>query len=108
MARSAVEAPWIAPTLAEFVSGETANEDDLALLRNELDELDEAVRLILKRRVELSRRIQSIRIESGGARVDLQREKQVIDGYRRTFEQDGAELALAILHISRGSADAQR
>ncbi|MCW2542389.1 MAG: chorismate mutase [Frankiales bacterium] len=76
--------------------------DDLTNLRREVDLLDQAMMHALIQRTELSSRIQAVRISLGGPRVDLQRERQIIDTYRHVFGHDGAELASLILRHSRG------
>jgi|tagenome__1003787_1003787.scaffolds.fasta_scaffold19416010_2 chorismate mutase len=70
--------------------------------RQRIDELDgEIIRLILERR-ELSRQIQAARLATGGVRVELNREAQILGTYRDALGQDGVTLASALLRACRG------
>jgi chorismate mutase len=70
--------------------------------RQRIDELDgEIIRLILERR-ELSRQVQAARLATGGVRVELNREAQILGTYRDALGQDGVTLASALLRACRG------
>lgn len=70
--------------------------------RQRIDDLDgQIIRLIQERR-ELSRQIQAARLASGGVRVELNREAQILDTYRDALGQDGVTLASALLRTCRG------
>jgi chorismate mutase len=70
--------------------------------RQRIDELDgEIIRLILERR-ELSRQNQAARLATGGVRLELNREAQILGTYRDALGQDGVTLASALLRACRG------
>ena len=70
--------------------------------RKRIDELDsEIIRLILERR-ELSRQVQAARLATGGVRVELNREAEILGTYRDALGQDGVTLASALLRACRG------
>jgi chorismate mutase len=70
--------------------------------RQRIDDLDgEIIRLILERR-ELSRQVQAARLATGGVRVELNREAQILGTYRDALGQDGVTLASALLRACRG------
>jgi chorismate mutase len=58
---------------------------------------------LVNERKRLSQRIQSARINSGGTRVELGRERLILDSYRQALGADGPQLADAILRVCRGS-----
>jgi chorismate mutase len=76
----------------------------IPVLREQIDALDEALLRIVAERARVSRRIQAARISSGGARVELGRERVVHAAYREALGEDGPELAAAVLHLCRGAA----
>jgi chorismate mutase len=79
-----------------------AEADVIPVLRTQIDALDEALLRLVAERARVSRRIQAARINSGGARVELGRERVVHDRYRAALGEDGPELATAVLAICRG------
>jgi chorismate mutase len=84
----------------------TAIVDDPAAidtLRGQIDALDTAISRLVAERAHLSRRIQSARINAGGTRVELGRERAILDHYRGALGADGASLAEAVLRVCRGA-----
>lgn len=76
--------------------------DTIPMLRGQIDALDEAIINLVHERVRLSRRIQTARINGGGARVELGRERVILDAYRSVLGHSGATLADALLQVCRG------
>jgi chorismate mutase len=76
--------------------------DVIATLRTQIDAMDAAIIRLVSERTKLSKRIQTERITSGGTRVELGRERIVLDGYRAGLGPDGPLLAEAILRVGRG------
>lgn len=88
------------------VISETEVGQDAATLRFKIDQLDIAIARLIKERGEVSRAIQRERIRSGGTRVDLARENEIIGAYAGNLGPTGRELGLAILTYCRGEVDA--
>lgn len=81
----------------------TAGEADLIpLLRTQIDAIDAGIARLIAERARLSRRIQSARIAAGGVRVELGRERRILEGYRSTLGEEGIGLATAVLRLCRG------
>jgi chorismate mutase len=76
--------------------------DPVALLRNRIDALDEGILRLVAERARLSAQVQANRIAAGGVRLELGRERQIIDSYRAALGESGPALADAILRTCRG------
>jgi chorismate mutase len=74
---------------------------DVTGLRDEIDSLDSEILRLVKRRVEVSQRIGAIRMASGGTRIVVSREMDVLNRYRE-LGPEGKALALALLNMGRG------
>lgn len=72
-------------------------------LRGQIDALDEAIVRLVAERARLSQRIQTARLNSGGARVELGRERVILAAYRAALGPEGAHLADAVLQVCRGA-----
>ena len=64
---------------------------------------DPAIIQLVAERARLSSRIQAARVSSGGTRVELGRERVILDAYRSTLGANGPHLADAILQVCRGN-----
>jgi chorismate mutase len=73
------------------------------MLREQIDALDAALIRIVAERTRVSRRIQTTRMNAGGTRVELGRERTVRNSYRDGLGPDGATLAEAVLQVCRGT-----
>lgn len=71
-------------------------------LRGQIDALDTAIARLVAERVQLSRRIQTARMNAGGTRVELGRERAILEHYRAGLGSSGAALAEAVLRVCRG------
>ena len=78
-------------------------EQTIGMLREQIDALDGALLHIVAERVRVSQRIQTARMNAGGTRVELGRERVVLDAYRQALGADGGTLADAVLRICRGT-----
>jgi chorismate mutase len=76
---------------------------DITTLRGQIDALDAAIVNLVAERARLSSRIQTARLNSGGARVELGRERVILDAYRQGLGPQGPNLADAILQVCRGT-----
>ena len=77
--------------------------DPIPVLRGQIDALDAAIAQLVAERVQVSRRIQTARMNAGGTRVELGRERVVLAGYRDALGADGPQLADAVLRVCRGA-----
>jgi chorismate mutase len=80
-----------------------ADTDSIPLLRDQIDALDDAIVRLVAERKKLSARIQAARISAGGTRVELGRERVIMDTYRAALGQNGPALADSVLQVCRGS-----
>lgn len=71
-------------------------------LRTQIDAVDDTIVRLLQERQMLSRRIQAARVAAGGVRVELSRERAVLDTYGRGLGAEGTSLATAVLRTCRG------
>jgi chorismate mutase len=71
-------------------------------LRNQIDAIDAAIVQLIAERARLSHRIQTARMNSGGARVELGRERVIREAYRDALGAQGPHLADAVLQVCRG------
>jgi chorismate mutase len=85
----------------------TAAEQDLATaritaLRERLDEIDTKLIELWQERAQISQEVGRTRVASGGTRLVLNRENEILDRYRAALGADGVQLALLILRAGRG------
>ena len=69
--------------------------------RERIDEIDRAILDLVARRIATSQTIQQARIASGGRRVDLAREMEVISRYEDAYGRSGTQIAMALLDVSK-------
>ena len=77
--------------------------DAVPVLRAQIDALDDAIVRLVAERAKLSTRIQTARMNSGGTRVELGRERVILDRYRSALGPHGPALADAVLQVCRGT-----
>ena len=90
---------------AASVTESTETDDSfetIPVLRGQIDALDAAIINLVAERIRLSKRVQTARINGGGARVELGRERLILDAYRSALGRSGAHLADAVLEVCRG------
>jgi chorismate mutase len=75
----------------------------IPMLRGQSDALDTAITRLVAERARLSRRVQTARMNGGGTRVELGRERVVLDTYRNSLGADGLQLGDAVLRVCRGA-----
>jgi chorismate mutase len=76
---------------------------DIVSMREQIDQLDAAIAKLVADRRQLSKQIQAARIRAGGTRLQLGRERVVLDGYRQALGADGPLLGEVVLRICRGT-----
>ena len=70
--------------------------------RERIDALDDRIIGLIQERMAVSAVIQEARIASGGRRVNLSREMDVLGHYRDALGKSGTALAMTLLELSRG------
>jgi chorismate mutase len=74
----------------------------IGALREQIDACDAEIIELVQRRLAVSREIGALRAASGGTRLSLSRESQVLARFRSALGDDGATLALMLLRQGRG------
>jgi len=90
-------------TIAIDRTGSDSDAEAISTLRGQIDALDAAIVNLVAERARLSRRIQTARINAGGTRVELGRERVILETYRDALGAQGPHLADAVLQVCRGS-----
>jgi chorismate mutase len=72
--------------------------------RAQIDDLDERIIALVEERMAVSSRIQQARVASGGRRVNLAREMEILGRYRDRLGRPGTTLAMTLLELCRGRA----
>ncbi|GAA1688845.1 chorismate mutase [Streptomyces yatensis] len=82
---------------------ETAKPADvIGSARERIDALDGQILDLVRERMGVSAAIQEARIASGGRRVQLSREMEILDRYRQRLGKPGTTLAMTLLELCRG------
>ncbi len=76
--------------------------ENIAGLRERIDEIDSAIIQLWQERASISAEVGRVRIASGGTRLVLSREREIVDRFRDALGADGVQLALLILRAGRG------
>ncbi|MFI9823108.1 chorismate mutase [Streptomyces sp. NPDC052013] len=70
--------------------------------RERIDALDDRIIGLVQERMAVSAVIQKERIASGGRRVNLSREMEILAHYRDALGKPGTALAMTLLELCRG------
>ncbi|MFJ8072610.1 chorismate mutase [Streptomyces sp. NPDC096176] len=70
--------------------------------RERINTLDDRIIGLIQERMAVSAVIQEARISSGGRRVNLAREMEVLSHYRDALGKPGTALAMTMLELCRG------
>jgi chorismate mutase len=76
--------------------------EQISGLRTRIDEIDGQLIELWRERAAISGEVGRVRIASGGTRLVLERERQIVDRFREALGADGVQLALLILRAGRG------
>jgi chorismate mutase len=71
-------------------------------MRERIDEIDNALIALWQERASLSRQVGATRVASGGTRLVLSREREILDRFRAALGADGTQLGLLVLRAGRG------
>jgi chorismate mutase len=92
-----------AATDAERTGARTTEAADLITgARERIDALDDRIIGLIQERMAVSAVIQQARITSGGRRVNLSREMEVLGHYSDALGKPGTSLAMTLLELCRG------
>ncbi|MFH8795461.1 chorismate mutase [Streptomyces sp. NPDC017941] len=80
------------PAAAEVIGG----------ARERIDALDDRIIGLVQERMAVSAVVQEARIGSGGRRVHLAREMEILSHYRDALGKPGTQLAMTLLELCRG------
>ncbi|GGW17216.1 chorismate mutase [Streptomyces capoamus] len=74
----------------------------IADARERIDALDDRIIGLIQERMAVSAVVQQTRIASGGRRVHLSREMEILARYRDALGKPGTSVAMTLLELSRG------
>ncbi len=74
----------------------------IAESRRRIDAIDDRIIGLIQERMAVSTVIQEARISSGGRRVNLSREMEVLEHWRDALGKPGTTLAMTLLELCRG------
>lgn len=80
----------------------TTPEQTITDARERIDALDDRIIGLIQERVAVSAVVQETRISSGGRRVSLTRENEILRRYSDALGKPGTALAMTLLELSRG------
>ena len=71
-------------------------------LRTAIDDCDAEIIALVQRRLAISQEIGALRTSTGGTRLSLARESEVLNRFRLALGPDGAALGMMLLRQGRG------
>ncbi|GHI05533.1 chorismate mutase [Streptomyces cellostaticus] len=80
----------------------TGAEQTIADARERIDALDDRIIGLIQERMAVSAVVQETRIASGGRRVHLSREMEILGRYREALGKPGTAFAMTLLELCRG------
>lgn len=83
-------------------AGKPLAADEIRAMRERIDEIDQAIIDLWQERARLSQTVGKTRMASGGTRLVLSREREIVERFREALGADGAQVALMILRAGRG------
>ena len=76
--------------------------DEIRAMRTRIDEIDQAIIDLWQERSRLSQQVGKTRMASGGTRLVLSREREIVERFRGALGPDGTQVALLLLRSGRG------
>jgi chorismate mutase len=83
-------------------AGENLAAHEILAMRERIDEIDQAIIDLWLERARLSQQVGKTRMASGGTRLVLSREREIVERFREALGADGTQVALMILRAGRG------
>ncbi|WP_089021892.1 chorismate mutase [Micromonospora coriariae] len=90
------------PGGARTGTAEPAAAARIVQIRERIDEIDNALISLWHERATLSQEVGATRMASGGTRLVLSREREILERFRVALGADGTQLALLLLRAGRG------
>lgn len=94
------------PEATDTGAGSPLASDRIGRLRRRIDEIDGQIIALWQERAAASREVGATRIASGGTRLVLSREREIMERYRSGLGPDGTQVALLVLRAGRGALGA--
>jgi chorismate mutase len=91
-----------APGAAPSGTADPMASEQIARLRERIDEIDATMIALWRERAALSQQVGAARVASGGTRLALSREQQVLDRFHQALGPIGTQLGLLVLRAGRG------
>ena len=76
--------------------------DEIRAMRVRIDEIDQLIIDLWQERSRLSQQVGKTRMASGGTRLVLSREREIVERFRNALGPDGTQVALLLLRSGRG------
>jgi chorismate mutase len=89
-------------TMTETGTSAPEAASEISSLRERIDEIDAQLIALWQERASISQQVGKTRVASGGTRLVLSREREIMDRFRAHLGPDGTQLALLILRAGRG------
>ncbi|KUL36775.1 MULTISPECIES: chorismate mutase [Actinoplanes] len=83
-------------------AGKPLAANEILGMRERIDEIDQALIDLWLERSRLSQAVGKTRMASGGTRLVLAREREIVDRFRAALGPDGTQVALLLLRSGRG------
>jgi chorismate mutase len=99
---AAATGPEAAPSPAPAPTPSPSPETVIAEARRRIDDLDARIIELVRERMDVSAEVQRARMGSGGRRLHLAREMEILRGYGDALGKPGTALAMTLLELCRG------
>ena len=76
--------------------------DEIRAIRERIDQIDQTLIDLWQERANLSQQVGRTRMASGGTRLVLSREREIVERFRESLGPDGTQVALLLLRAGRG------
>ncbi|MDT5042047.1 MAG: chorismate mutase [Actinoplanes sp.] len=83
-------------------AGESPAADEIRAIRERIDVIDQTLIDLWLERARLSQQVGKTRMASGGTRLVLSREREIVERFRESLGPDGTQVALLPLRAGRG------
>ena len=83
-------------------AGEPAAAGEIKNIRERIDQIDQEIIDLWLERARLSQQVGRTRMASGGTRLVLSREREIVERFREDLGADGNQVALMLLRDGRG------
>lgn len=83
-------------------AGDLDAAERITTMRGRIDEIDSALIALWQERARLSQQVGATRVASGGTRLVLSREREILDRFHSVLGPDGTQFALLLLRAGRG------